>query len=83
MIPKVKRIVDREAVNAARLTYCEYCGKTGIIHVHHLKSKGSGGHDTPDNLISLCIFCHSKAHTGEISREQLREAKRWEGNNAN
>ena len=84
MIPKLKRIKDPEAVNSARLPHCEYCGRTGIMQVHHIKSKGSGGNDTHDNLISLCIFCHAKAHTGEISREQLREAKRIEeGNNAN
>lgn len=71
MIPKVKRIKDPEAVNNARLTYCQYCGRTGIMQVHHIKSKGSGGNDTPDNLISLCIDCHAKAHSGQIKRGDL------------
>ena len=78
MIPKVKRIKDPEAIKKARLIWCEYCGRNGAIHVHHLKSRGSGGHDTPDNLISLCKDCHTAAHGGQISREQLREAKRIE-----
>ena len=81
MIPKVKRIKDPEAVNNARKPYCQLCGNVKDIQVHHLKSKGSGGNDTPDNLISLCKYCHAKTHSGQISREQLREAK--EANNAN
>ena len=81
MIPKVKRIKDPKAVNDARLLWCEYCGKTGVIHVHHLKSKGSGGHDTPENLMSLCKDCHSAVHNGQISKQSLLRVR--EGNNAN
>ena len=83
MMPKVKRIKDPKAIRAAQRIHCQLCGRTGIIHVHHIKTRGSGGHDIPDNLISLCVYCHAKVHTGEIGKEQLREAKRLEeGHNA-
>lgn len=29
---------------------------------HHIKLKSQGGEDTEDNLITLCVFCHAKAH---------------------
>ena len=75
MIPKPKRIKNPRAIEAARKPYCEYCGCLGTVHVHHIKTKGSGGHDIPENLISLCPLCHDKAHWGQISKEALRGAK--------
>ena len=34
-----------------------------------------------DNRIDLCVFCHGRAHRGEISREELlrarEEAEAW------
>ncbi len=42
---------------------CVVCGNGGIIHVHHIKTRGAGGTDDYKNLISLCPSCHSnKAH---------------------
>lgn len=29
---------------------------------HHIQYKSQGGSDTMDNLITLCIHCHGKAH---------------------
>jgi 5-methylcytosine-specific restriction endonuclease McrA len=55
--------------------------------VHHIRTKGSGGGDTEDNLICLCVVCHARAHSGEISKDELlwfldQDLKR-RGNNAN
>jgi 5-methylcytosine-specific restriction endonuclease McrA len=33
---------------------------------HHVKSVGSGGDDTAENLISVCKECHYKIHNGNI-----------------
>lgn len=75
MIPKPIRIKDAQALVSARKPYCQYCGKVGGCQVHHIITKGAGGHDTPDNLISLCISCHAKCHSGQISKAELYKAK--------
>lgn len=75
MIPKPKRVVDKKAIEEARKPYCELCGCREGVQVHHIKSKGSGGGDTPENLISLCWVCHRKVHDGLIKREVLRRGE--------
>ncbi|MGB9660671.1 MAG: HNH endonuclease [Moorellaceae bacterium] len=67
-----KRRRDRKAVQLARRDRCEVCGSTWGLQVHHIKSRGSGGEDTPDNLICLCVECHTKAHNGQIPKEVLK-----------
>ena len=74
MFAKRKRIKNPEAIEKARKPYCEYCGRSGVVHVHHwLRTKGAGGDDVPENLISLCVHCHTKAHHGRISKDKFRE----------
>ena len=73
MIPKPRRTKSKQAIEDARCTYCEYCGKGGSVHVHHVVSRGAGGGDTADNLISLCIRCHARTHSGEIPRVALEQ----------
>ena len=47
---------------------CTRCGATKEealqLHSHHIVPKSAGGKDTPDNLTTLCIECHIKAHAG-------------------
>ena len=51
---------------------CEYCGRKNCwTNTHHIKSKGSGGDDTEDNLIELCGSCHRLVHDGIIEKEKL------------
>jgi hypothetical protein len=70
-----KRVKDDDAVQAARLPWCEFCPSNAVkpeqIHVHHAKSRGAGGGDVAGNLISLCWLCHHKAHTARISRPRI------------
>ena len=51
---------------------CEWCGrwfpKTDAAHCF---SVGAGRLDVYENLVSLCRECHSRNHSGEISRLQL------------
>lgn len=63
--PKQKRIVDKKLLKDKK-GICEICGKKTQTEKHHIKTKGSGGDDTKDNLIEVCRICHTKIHTGEI-----------------
>ena len=47
--------------------FCEACGEKAQGLPHHIKTRGSGGTDSPDNLLRLCHHCHfdivhSKGH---------------------
>ena len=33
------------------------------LQVHHIRPQAEGGTDEPDNLIALCLNCHSSMHT--------------------
>lgn len=84
MLTKNKRIVDKKAILKVKIfanKQCEYCKQENMIcNIHHIKSKGSGGHDVIDNLICLCYVCHEKVHKGLIKRELLKDIvfkRRW------
>lgn len=64
-VPKDKRIVNKKLLKDKK-GICEICGARGQTEKHHIKTKGSGGNDTEDNLIEVCRKCHTKIHTGEI-----------------
>ena len=54
---------------------CEVCGNMAV-DIHHISSRGMGGNPSKDNignLIGLCRSCHDKAHSGEITQEELYE----------
>lgn len=47
---------------------CQCCkgkSKDKILNVHHIESRKTGG-NTPNNLITLCEYCHSQYHKGNI-----------------
>lgn len=41
---------------------CEACRRRAACHRHHIKSRGSGGDDTSDNLMFLCAEDHHLVH---------------------
>ena len=69
--------MTREEKNAIRLIVyeeanecCEQCG-IGLVfesgswssmHLHHIKTRGSGGDWSRSNLKCLCIACHLNQH---------------------
>lgn len=61
------RIVDLEAVRAARKSFCAVCGSHYGLQVHHIVPRSRGGGDVPGNLITLCFECHAKVHEGKLS----------------
>ncbi len=85
-IPKPTRFKSRESIESYKAAYpfCAVCGKPcGTSDPHHLKSKGSGGSDAPENLLRLCpLLHHVQAHNGQISRRELRRLKERECVNA-
>ena len=70
-VPKPRRIRDPAAIAEARKPWCEYCGRWGLMEIHHVKSRGSGGHDVAENLVNLCVGCHKRVHNGQIPRRNI------------
>lgn len=64
MIPKQKRIVNKELCDSYREMRCAVCFMKGggLICGHHIKTKGSGGHDHSKNLMPLCQQHHREVH---------------------
>jgi hypothetical protein len=72
-IAKPMRVVDPDALQTARERgFCEVCEVRGPTEPHHVRSVGSGGGDTKENLISVCRLCHDRIHRAIVSRAQLR-----------
>jgi hypothetical protein len=45
---------------------CEVCGAESQP-CHHLRTRGAGGQDTPENLLALCVQHHRMIHNvGDI-----------------
>lgn len=58
----------REYVLARDGHECQCCkgkSKDKILNVHHIESRKTGG-DAPNNLITLCEYCHKQYHLGKI-----------------
>ena len=52
---------------------CQYCGRREQLEVHHLQSRAQLGADSELNLITLCVGCHNKLHSGpECPRFQVK-----------
>ncbi len=74
MLPKHKRVKDDKTCRD-REPVCMICyGRSD--QNHHIKSRGAGGGDTKDNLLSCCVSCHAKIHLGQISKDEVIEYKR-------
>lgn len=61
MFAKPKRIVNKELIEAVKLTPCVACGQRPS-DVHHVTTRGAGGHDLPNNLMPLCHMHHVEWH---------------------
>lgn len=70
-LAKIPRVEDPDVIKAARKNYCELCGRPAYKEPHHIKSRGAGGGDIPENLIQLCAEHHFAAHTGNLPRGDL------------
>ena len=57
--------------------YCEICFEryhrfTPVEHVHHIKPLSEGGTNDDENLMSLCLSCHSRIHAERGDRWNRR-----------
>ena len=42
---------------------CQACGARANLQVHHIEFRSRRGQDTEENLIALCLCCHSALHS--------------------
>jgi 5-methylcytosine-specific restriction endonuclease McrA len=52
----------REQVLRRDAWRCQSCGSRSNLEVHHRKFRSQGGHDSEQNLITLCAGCHEWLH---------------------
>lgn len=45
---------------------CEYCGQTTELHAHHINTDWKD--NRPENIQTLCVFCHQFWHAMHIRR---------------
>lgn len=54
---------------------CQCCkgkSKDSVLNVHHIETRRTGG-NSPDNLVTLCEYCHKQYHLGKIKLpEEIR-----------
>ena len=41
---------------------CQACGAMSDLEVHHKQFRSHSGHDSEENLITLCTACHAQRH---------------------
>jgi len=80
MLRKPRRIFDPELLAEIRKAKCCIAGCCHQAEPAHIKSRGAGGDDIPENLVPLCTW----HHTGEQHvigwrkfREKHPEVKTW------
>jgi 5-methylcytosine-specific restriction endonuclease McrA len=42
---------------------CQSCGVMSNLEVHHKGFRSHCGHDSEENLITLCVSCHEEMHS--------------------
>jgi hypothetical protein len=58
-----RRMALHQAVYRRAGYRCQSCGASGVrLEAHHRVQRESGGRDTLDNLVPLCVPCHRAAH---------------------
>jgi 5-methylcytosine-specific restriction endonuclease McrA len=67
----IAQIKARDSI--AGIPFCRLLSPdcAGPLDIHHIVSRGAGGEDTLDNLITLCRYHHNQAHNGLVSRAKL------------
>jgi 5-methylcytosine-specific restriction endonuclease McrA len=44
---------------------CQVCGTMANLEVHHQQFRSQSGHDSEENLITLCTGCHDATHCAQ------------------
>ena len=45
---------------------CQMCGVGTNLEVHHQQFRSHAGHDSEENLITLCVACHTVMHSRRV-----------------
>src|SRR3981081_2831274 len=57
---------------------CQCCGTRSNLEVHHKEFRSQGGDDSEQNLITLCVGCHSLTHRCSCPTP-TRQSPDWTG----
>ncbi len=49
---------------------CTVCGATEHLEVHHIVARADGGTNDLENLVTLCMACHSDTHDRPLQSEK-------------
>ena len=52
----------RKAVYKRDHYRCALCDSPRAIQIHHVMKRSQGGSNVPENLITLCMYCHGVIH---------------------
>ena len=57
--------------------YCQLCGSTYYLQIHHIFYRSELGLTTPKNLIRLCARCHRLVHSNKAYWQPLLLEKQY------
>lgn len=66
-----------ETVLSRAKGYCERCGKSADLALHHRKLKSMGGKDEVSNLVAVCHPCHNFATDSIHLNPQKATLRGW------
>lgn len=76
MRKKIQSELEAKLLVESRNT-CNLCWEKKDIQIHHIRPIEQGGDNSEDNLIILCLDCHSKVHTKRnLARSYTEETLR-------
>ncbi|MGN0964433.1 MAG: HNH endonuclease [Dysosmobacter sp.] len=52
----------RKAIYARDHYRCAICDSARGLQIHHVIPRSQGGSNRPENLITLCMYCHGVIH---------------------
>lgn len=58
--------------------YCQLCGSTQYLHIHHIYYRSQLGKTVPKNLIRLCDKCHRLVHSNKRKYQPMLLEKQYE-----
>jgi len=67
-----KEVYERDSYDGAPCCVC--CGSPRMISVAHFIARSQGGLGIPENLVTLCLGCHSQYDHG---RPEARQEIEW------
>ena len=61
----------RQAVKERDRNRCRRCGNPNGVQLHHVEYLSQGGPDEVTNILSLCLRCHSLAHSNPLDWQPI------------